>query len=35
MNTPLLISGRIPREMTRLAKEYFASPGQTNQWLRK
>lgn len=30
MNTPLLISGRIPREMTRLAKEYFASPGQTH-----
>lgn len=30
MNTPLLSSGRTPREMTRLAKEYFASHGQTN-----
>ena len=28
MNTPLLISGRIPREMTRLAKEYYASHGE-------
>lgn len=29
MTPALIISGRIPREMTRLAKEYFASHGMT------
>lgn len=30
MNEPLLISGRIPREMSYLAKDYYSFHGETN-----